>query len=346
MVALDAAHRQWQDRHMPHGSRQPHRVAVLALPEVVAFDLAIPAQVFGRRGRGRYAMTVCAATAGPVSTTTGFDIVAPAGLEAFAAADTVVVPGYDPVAEPPAAVLDALRAAHARGARVASICTGAFALAAAGLLDGRRATTHWEYADELAARYPAVAVDADVLYVDEGDVLTSAGVAAGIDLCLHLVRCDHGAGVANALARRLVVAAQRDGGQAQFVERPVPLDGAGLAATRAWMLERLDAPLSIAEMAAHAGYSERSFIRRFRAETGEPPLRWLTRERVREARRLLEGTDLPVEVVAARCGFGTAATLRTHFARQTATTPTAYRRTWLTPASATPRAPRAASGAR
>lgn len=312
---------------MSHGSS--HAIAVLALPEVVAFDLAIPAQVFGRRGRGRYAMTVCAEQAGPVPTTTGFDIVAPAGLEAVATADTVVVPGYDPVDDVPRAVGDALRAAHARGARMVSICTGAFALAAAGLLDGRRATTHWQWAALLAERHPAITVDPDVLYVDEGDVLTSAGVAAGIDLCLHLVRCDHGAEAANRIARRLVVAAQRDGGQAQFVERPLPAAGSGLSATRAWMLEHLGEPLTVAQMADHAGYSERSFIRRFRAETGEPPLRWLTRERVREAQRLLEGSDLPVEVVATRCGFGTAATLRTHFMRQTATTPTAYRRTWL-----------------
>lgn len=322
---------------MSHGSRQPHAVAVLALPRVVAFDLAIPAQVLGRRGGGRYAVTVCGPRRGRVPTTTGFDIVAPAGLEAVAAADTVVVPGYEDEREqPPSAVLAALRDAHARGARVVSICTGAFALAAAGLLDGRRATTHWQAADELAARFPAVDVDPDVLYVDEGDVLTSAGVAAGIDLCLHLVRRDHGADVANAIARRTVVAAQRHGGQAQFVERAVPADGTGLAATRAWMLARLAEPLTVAAMAAHAGWSERSFIRRFRAETGAPPLRWLTRERVLEAQRLLERTDLPVEAIAARCGFGAAATLRTHFARETGTTPTAWRRQWLTGVTAAP----------
>jgi AraC family transcriptional activator FtrA len=210
-----------------------------------------------------------------------------------------------------------------------SICTGAFALAAAGILDGRRATTHWDSAARLARTYPRVTVDPDVLFVDEGDVMTSAGVAAGIDLCLHLVRCDHGAEFANAIARRMVVAAQRDGGQAQFVEHAVRDDGSGLAPTRAWMLERLDEPLSVAAMAAHAGYSERSFMRRFRAETGASPLRWLTQARVLEAQRLLECTDLPVEAVAARCGFGTATTLRTHFARRTATTPSSYRRTWL-----------------
>jgi transcriptional regulator GlxA family with amidase domain len=333
MVRLDNAPREWQDCHMSHESRQAHAVAILALPAVVAFDLAIPAQVLGRRGEGRYDVTVCATRAGRVPSTTGYEIVAPAGLEAIARADTVVVPGYESEDDPAPAALRALRDAHERGARIVSICTGAFALAAAGLLDGRTATTHWQWAERLAQRHPRVDVDPDVLFVDDGDVMTSAGVAAGIDLCLHLVRCDHGAEFANAVARRMVVAAQRDGGQAQFVERAVPEDGAGLARTRAWMLERLGEPVSVAAMAGHAGYSERSFMRRFRAETGESPLRWLTQARVLEAQRLLEGTDLPVETVAARCGFGTAATLRTHFARQTATTPTGYRRTWLTTSS-------------
>jgi transcriptional regulator GlxA family with amidase domain len=208
-----------------------------------------------------------------------------------------------------------------------SICTGAFALAAAGVLDGRRATTHWRDAALLAERHPAVDVDPDVLYVDEGRVLTSAGVAAGIDLCLHLVRRDHGAQVANDVARRIVVAPHRSGGQAQFVDRPLPDGvGAGLEATRAWALERLDAPLTVAALAAHAHVSERTFLRRFRAETGTTPLRWLHEHRVAEARRQLEQTDLPVEHVAARCGFGTAVSLRRHFARATRTTPTAYRR--------------------
>ncbi len=314
---------------MSNESRQRHAIAVVAVPEVVAFDLAIPAQVFGRRGEGRYVVTVCAQQPGPVATTTGYEIVAPAGLEAIAAADTVIVPGYEAETVAPE-VVDALRAAHERGARIVSICTGAFALAAAGLLDGRRATTHWQSTAQLAAAHPRARVDPDVLFVDEGDVMTSAGVAAGIDLCLHIVRTDHGAAFANRIARRMVVAAQRDGGQAQFVEHAVRDDGTGLAATRAWMLERLDRTQTVAEMAAHAGYSERSFMRRFRAETGESPLRWLTHARVLEAQRLLERTDLPVETVAARCGFGTATTLRTHFARHTTTTPTGYRRTWLT----------------
>ena len=228
----------------------PHRVVALIANEVVAFDLAIPAQVFGREPE-RYAWAVCAPVPGPVPTETGFDVVVPHGLEALADADTVVVPGIGDRAWPlPARALDALRAAAARGARVASICTGAFVLAAAGLLDGRRATTHWRYAARLAREFPRVDVDPDVLYVDEGDVLTSAGVAAGVDLCLHIVRRDFGAEAANAIARRMVVAAHRDGGQAQYVERPLPAGGGGLAATRAWMDERLAEPLTVEEMAA------------------------------------------------------------------------------------------------
>ncbi len=312
---------------MSHGSR--HRVGVLALDRVVAFDLAIPAQVLGRDDPDLYDVVVCGERPGPVGTTTGFDVVASTGLSALDTADTVVVPGFAPeTQEISPAVLGALRAAHARGARMVSICTGAFALAAAGLLDGRRATTHWQWAGLLAELYPVVDVDPDVLFVDDGDVLTSAGVAAGIDLCLHLVRADHGAEMANTIARRMVVSAQRDGGQAQFIERPLPDSGSGLAPTRAWMLERLHTRLSIADMARHAGWSERSFIRRFREETGEPPLRWLTRARVAEARRLLESTDLSIERVADHAGFGTAATLRTHFARELRSGPAAYRRTW------------------
>ena len=210
-----------------------HRLTVLALPNVVAFDLSTPAQIFGNEP-GRYVFTACGIRAGRVPTTTGFAIDVPRGLDALAEADTVLVPGLRPAQwPPPAEVLDALRAAHARGARVASICTGAFVLAHAGLLDGRRATTHWAHAEQLAERYPAVTVDPGVLYVDEGDVLTSAGVAAGIDLCLHLLRRDHGAEVANAAARRIVVAPHRDGGQAQFVDTPLPAGGRARAGAHA-----------------------------------------------------------------------------------------------------------------
>jgi transcriptional regulator GlxA family with amidase domain len=305
-----------------------HRVVALAFPGVVAFDLAIPAQVFGHRTeRRRYAFAVASPEPGELPTSTGFGVVAGRGLDAVGAADTVIVPGHVDVERAwPADALEALREADRRGARIASVCTGALVLAAAGLLDGRRATTHWHDAPLLAKLYPAVRVDPDVLYVDEGRILTSAGVAAGIDLCLHLVRRDHGEHVANAIARRIVVAPHRSGGQAQFVERPLPASpGEGLEATRAWALERLREPLTVAAMARHALLSERSFARRFRAETGTTPLRWLIEQRVGHARRLLERTELPVEAVAAEAGFGTAAGLREHFRRAVHTTPTAYR---------------------
>src|SRR3954467_10333913 len=242
-----------------------HRVVTLALESVVAFDMATPAQVF----RGPYSFELAGVRRGPVATSTGFRVVADHGLEALARADTVVVPGYDTIDRPPPrAALEALRAAHARGARIVSICTGAFALGDAGLLDGRRATTHWGYAAYLAERFPAVDVDPNVLYVDEGDVLTSAGVAAGIDLCLHVVRRDHGAEVAARVARRIVVAPHRDGGQAQFIERPMPDDAAGSPGpARAWPLARLAEPLDVRALARHACVSERTFARRFRAET-------------------------------------------------------------------------------
>ena len=304
-----------------------HRVVALVVNEVVAFDLAIPAQVFGREP-DLYAWSVCAPVPGAVPAETGFDVLVPHGLDALERADTVIVPGLGdrawPLPEPP---LAALRDAARRGARVASICTGAFVLAAAGLLDGRRATTHWRYAERLAREFPRVTVDPDVLYVDDGDVLSSAGVAAGVDLCLHLVRRDHGAAAANAIARRMVVAAHRDGGQAQYVERPLPASAGGdLGPTRAWMEDRLGEPLSVEAMARHAGYSPRSFARRFRAETGTTPLQWLIARRVAEAQRLLEGTALSVEDVAARCGFGGAVALRQHFARVVGTSPSGYRR--------------------
>jgi transcriptional regulator GlxA family with amidase domain len=306
-----------------------HHIAVLALDSVVAFDLSIPAQIFGHDDeRDRYRVTICAARPGPVRTSTAFDIVARHGLPTVRRADTVIVPGFERTAAAiPPPVVSALKAADRRGARMISICTGAFALAAAGLLDGRRVTTHWRHAAELRERHPAIDLDPSVLFVDEGRVLTSAGVAAGIDLCLHVVAQDHGAAAANRIARRMVVAAQRGGGQAQFVERsmPEPSDG-GLEATRAWMLDHLDRPLSVAQMARHAVRSERSFARHFRAETGTTPLRWLHEQRILHARRLLEETDLPIETVAASSGFGTATTLREHFGRAVRATPTAYRR--------------------
>jgi AraC family transcriptional activator FtrA len=308
-----------------------HGVVALCLPGLVAFDLTAPAQAFGLAaapdGRPRYEFSTCSPDGAPVQTTSGFAIVPPAGLRALASADTIVVPGYAAVFEPPPeAALAALRSAAAHGARLLSVCTGAYALAHAGLLDGRRAATHWGWADELARRFPAVTVDPAALFVDEGQVLTSAGLSAGIDLSLHVIRKDHGAACGERVARHMVAPPHREGGQAQFIERP-PAPGAGsLEPTRRWAVEWLEQPLDVAAMAAHAGVSPRTFARRFREESGTTPLQWLLGQRVLEARRLLEESDLPVETIAWRCGFGTAASLREHFRRATATTPTAYRR--------------------
>jgi transcriptional regulator GlxA family with amidase domain len=304
-----------------------HRVVAVALEQVVAFDLSIPAQIFGhRQERERYAFSVCAERTGAVASTTGFAVQADAGLDAVATADTVIVPGYFPLVDPPVPVLEALRSAADRGARIASVCIGAFALAAAGLLDGRSATTHWEHADALAARFPDVRVRPDVLFVDEGQVLTSAGVAAGIDLCLHMVRNDHGAAAAEEVSRRMVAAIHRPGGQAQYAERPLPATATSVERTCAWAIGELSRTLTVEEMAAHAGYSARSFARHFVAEIGMTPMRWLTAQRLLEARRLLEVTAISVEEVARRSGLGTAANLRLHLARELTATPTAYRR--------------------
>jgi transcriptional regulator GlxA family with amidase domain len=305
------------------------QIAVLALPNVIAFDLAVPCQVFGHPDEvDRYHLIVCGPLPGAVPTTTGYEVVVTSGLEALASADTVIVAGYFPHSAPPEPVTAALRAAVDRGSRVVSICTGAFALAAAGLLDGRRATTHWRDAAELAERYPAVLVDPNVLYVDDEVVRTSAGIAAGIDLCLHLVREDHGAAAAIEVARRMVVAPHRPGGQAQLLRRPIPAASAGLAPTMQWALQHLNNQLSVAELARHAGCAPRTFARHFVAETGTTPQRWLTTHRVNEARRLLEVTHLSIEQVAQQAGLGTSANLRLLLARDTATTPGAYRRTY------------------
>ncbi len=308
-----------------------HRVVALALDGVLVLDLAAPAHFFGHLGPPRYEFALAAAEPGPVRSSAGFDVVAEHGACSLEQADTVVVPGYaDPAQTPPEPVLAALRAAAERGARMVGICTGAFALAHAGLLDGRRAATHWREAHLLAARFPAVEVDADVIFVDDGNVLTSAGVAAGLDLCLHVVRCDHGAELATAFARRTVIAPHRDGGQAQFIDRPVPVSAEqatdGLAATRAWAQERLREPLDVGTLARHALVSPRTFARRFRAETGTTPHRWILHQRLLEARRLLESTDAPIEDVASGSGFGSAASLRMHFRASAGISPTAYRR--------------------
>ncbi|MEZ3179418.1 DJ-1/PfpI family protein [Streptomyces pimonensis] len=306
----------------------PHRVAVLALDDVLPLDLGIPAQVFITVPGSPYRLTLCGRTTRPVTTAAGFAVTVTAGLGAVREADTVIVPGYAPhQRELPRTVLSALAEAHSRGVRLVSICTGAFALAAAGVLDGRRATTHWKHADELAARYPTVSVDPDVLYVDEGRVLTSAGVAAGIDLCLHLVRRDLGARTANEVARTLVSAPHRDGGQAQYIKRPLAPEepGVALAATRAWAVARLHEPLTVPRLAAHAHMAPRTFARRFVTETGTTPLRWLLAVRLDLARELLETTGLAVDHIADRCGLGSPSNLRLHFRRVLGTTPTAYR---------------------
>ena len=313
-----------------------HRVVALCLDGVVAFDLAAPAQAFfaATRGPGEafYEFSTCSLDGRPLRSTTGFGVVPEGDVSLLEEADTVVVPAYfDVFTAPPEEALTALREASARGARVISVCTGAFALAHAGLLDDRRAATHWAFAEELARRFPAIAVDAAALYVDEGTVMTSAGLSASIDLCLHVIREDCGAAAGEQVARRMVAAPHREGGQAQFIERddgPDAAVGGSLEATRRWAVERLAEPLDVAAMSRHAGVSPRTFARRFREETGTTPLQWLLNRRVQEARRLLEQTDLPVDAVAWRSGFGTAASLRDHFRRITATTPTAYRRSF------------------
>jgi transcriptional regulator GlxA family with amidase domain len=309
-----------------------HRVVALCLDGLVAFDLAAPAQAFTLAvdpdGTALYEFSTCSSGGGAVETTTGFSVGVEGDLTALEAAETVIVPAYrDVFARPPAEPIAALQAAARGGARVLSVCTGAFALAHAGLLDGRRATTHWAFAPGLAEHFPQVEVDPLALYVDEGEVMTSAGLSAGIDLCLHVIREDCGAAAGERAARHMVAAPHREGGQAQFIERPtvVSAGGGSLEATRRWAAERLHEPLEVAAMARHAGVSPRTFARRFREETGTTPLQWLLCRRVDEARRLLEETDLPIDAVAWRAGFGTAASLREHFRRTTATTPTAYR---------------------
>lgn len=320
---------------MSNNSRQDscaHRVVILAFPEVVAFDLSTAAQIFGFRDEDEYEAMVVGAAPGEVSSSTGFTIADVAGPEEILHADTVVVPGFNSrldAADPATKrVLDLLRHAPEDGVRVVSICTGAFALAAAGLLDGRSATTHWCRTGELRSSYPAVTVDPGVLYIDHGDIATSAGVAAGIDLCLHLVRCDMGEDVAARIARRMVVAPHRTGGQAQFIEHPTPKQGAGMSSVVQWMTEHLAEPLTVADCAGEAGLSLRHFQRRFTAEFGEPPAAWLNRQRVTEARRLLEISDLTVDAIARRTGLGSATNMRRHVLAQVGVTPTSYRRSF------------------
>ena len=308
-------------------------VAVVAFDRISPFHLAVPCMVLGedRRAAGvpQGQVLVCAAERGPLATTAGFRIDGLRSLAALQRAGTVIVPSWRDTAEAaPPALIKALRAAHARGARIVGLCLGAFVLAEAGLLDGRPATTHWGWADEFARRYPQVQLDRDVLYVDDGDVLTSAGTAAAIDCCLHLLRQQHGAELANRVARRMVVAPHRQGGQAQYIEQPLPKSTRGdrLGAVLEWALKHLDQRLSLDELAGRAAMSRRTFTRRFREATGTTVVQWLLNQRVARAQRLLERGGLPIEAIAEQAGFGSAVSLRQHFAAALGTSPSAYRR--------------------
>ncbi|WP_369222040.1 GlxA family transcriptional regulator [Streptomyces sp. R39] len=305
------------------------RVAVVASPPVSMFNLAIPELLFDKvevDGRPGYEMVICAPDPGPVPTTGGLDLHVPHGLEALREAHTVIVAGTGGLYSPDPRVLAALREAADAGVRIASLCTGAFSLAAAGLLKGRRATTYWAHADELRRRHPDVEVQGDVLYAQDGPFLTSSGYAAGIDLCLHVVRTDYGAAVANEVARLALVAPVRPGGQTQFTHTPLPPErGTACADTRGWAMRNLDKPLTLTDLARHAGVSVRTLTRRFHAESGVSPLQWLLHQRVERAKELLETTALAMDQVAAACGLGTADSLRAHLVRRTGLTPSAYR---------------------
>ncbi|MFE0025428.1 helix-turn-helix domain-containing protein [Amycolatopsis sp. NPDC059021] len=310
-------------------------VSVLLYDGMSAFELGIVTEVFGlprpEFDVDWYRLTICSARPGPVRVVGGATLHADGDLDAFASATTVIVPGVGDIhGDCPPAVISALRLAFRRGARIVSICSGAFALAAAGLLDGRRAATHWQYAPVLARRFPRVDVDPDVLYLDDDPILTSAGSAAGLDLCLHLVRKDHGPTIANAVARRLVVPAHRDGGQAQFIESPViaDADDSRVTASMSWALSNLTEPITVETLARTANMSPRSYLRHFARSTGTSPIRWLITQRVHASLPLLEKTALPIDHVATSVGFDTAVTYRHHFTRTMRVTPTAYRRSF------------------
>lgn len=315
-----------------------HLVVVIALGEVVGYDMAIPPQIFGwatdKNEQPLYDVRICGLDRSPIRVYAGqYTMIPDHGMEALADADTVIIPGTR-IEGPrkhgtlPAEVADALALIKPQ-ARVMSICTGAFVLAAAGLLDGRPATTHWAHADTFRKLYPNVLLNENVLFVDDGDVLTSAGLGAGVDLCLHVIRTDHGSDVANRSARYCVVPPWREGGQSQYIEAHVPDTGTdGTAPTRAWALARLHTPLDLAVLASHARMSVRTFSRRFRAETGMSPGSWLTQQRIAHARHLLENTDLAVDTVAERAGLGTGASLRQHMRASLGVSPLAYRKTF------------------
>lgn len=306
-------------------------VATLVLPELAMFELGVVCEVFGvdrtDEGVPAFDFRVCGPEQGvPLASGVGASVVPPYGLDGLAGADLVAVPAAALRADYPAGVLDALRQARADGAILLSVCSGAFVLGAAGLLDGRRCTTHWRHVEELRASYPLAEVDPDVLFVDDGDLITSAGTAAGIDACLHLVRRELGSGVTNTIARRMVVPPQREGGQRQFFERPVPeCSSDGLGEVLTWMLTHLDEPHTVAGLAARAHTSSRTFARHFAAETGTTPVQWLTTQRVLHAQRLLEETDLDIDAIATRCGFTGGTLLRHHFGRVVGVSPSRYR---------------------
>lgn len=324
---------------LPMRDSDVHRVIVIAYDDLCTFEFGLAVEVFGLPrpeidGAPHYDFAIAAAEPGPLRASGGFGVTVDAGLELLDDADTIVVPGWRKSGpEPSAELLDRLRRAHDRGTRIVSICTGAFVVAAAGLLDGRRATTHWMHADDFRTRFPAVEVDPDVLFVDENHIVTSAGSAAGLDAMLHLVRLDHGAEVANAFARRLVVAPQRHGGQAQFIPRPVAArSNDGLAPVLDWAMANLAEPLRVDTLAAQALMTPRTFARRFRDQTGMTPHRWLVAQRVAAACDQLEHGDAPVAAIAGAVGFGSAETLRHHFRQQLGISPNAYRRRFRTQA--------------
>ncbi|TAA12233.1 helix-turn-helix domain-containing protein [Pseudoxanthomonas winnipegensis] len=312
----------------------PHRIAVVAFDRISPFHLAVPCQVFESRpepGLPAFELRVCAAEPGPLRTDAGFSVQPAHGLEGLDGADTVIVPSWRDRDEPaPAALIDALRRAHAAGAQLVGLCLGTFVLADAGLLDGRPATTHWAALETFARRHPQVRLQPDVLYVDDGDVLTSAGTVAGIDCCLHLVRRLHGAEVANRIARRPVVAPHRQGGQTQYIEQPLPTDPGDerLAQVLEWAMTHLDQRLDVDALAARALMSRRTFTRRFRQATGASLGDWLAHQRLARAQRLLETSDLALDRVAAEAGFGSAFSLRQRFAATLGTSPSAYRRSF------------------
>jgi transcriptional regulator GlxA family with amidase domain len=320
---------------IPDGARLDN-VVVLAPQGVAPFELGVLCEVFGTDrtydGFPAYAFDLVTDRPGLVRTSSGFDLTVSEGLDRVAEADLVALPAYHTALADvplPSAMLAAIVAAYERGAMVMSVCSGAFGLGQAGLLDHRRCTTHWRYTEQFRRQFPLARIEPDVLYVADDGILTSAGTAAGIDLCLHLVREIQGTEVANALARRMVVPPHRDGGQAQFIDLPIPADiGGSLSELLDWMTRHLDQELSVDELAAKALMSPRTFARRFRSETGTTPHRWLVGQRVLRAQQLLEATDEPIERVAQLSGFGNAATLRHHFQLVRGTTPQSFRRTF------------------